>query len=412
MTMSATGDVSAPPARVSWSWLWGAKNDVALTLAPFWLGFALIAAILVTIASSGGGTPEALWTVDLAGHHFNLITLAFILYGPLVDGPHLWATIARTYTDKDEWAQRRKLFIGSLLAFAIGPAIILVPYVIDAITPIPASTLGWGWNVWGAAFGFYAFYHINKQHWGFVSLYRRKNGETDPATARVDSLFFNIALWTPWVAMQFAPWPGSLGANLPAVVREIGFDAAHVGFLAASIGYVAFQVQQWRKGAVLNGPKLLYMATIGLLYYATFAFDPRIAALWILITSTGHCVQYHGVVWSYGQKRYEAREDVDRRLPHVIFGNFWLYAVLGVTYALLTLQGPGGNTFKELVSPILQTQVFSHVFGFLSASEGRLLGVQLLAAMISGVRLHHFYVDSKIWRVSANPGLAKNLDVH
>ena len=37
--------------------------------------------------------------------------------------------------------------------------------------------------------------------------------------------------------------------------------------------------------------------------------------------------------------------------------------------------------------------------------------IKLMAAMISGVRLHHFYVDSKIWKVSKSPALAKNLDV-
>jgi hypothetical protein len=39
------------------------------------------------------------------------------------------------------------------------------------------------------------------------------------------------------------------------------------------------------------------------------------------------------------------------------------------------------------------------------------LGARLAAAVIGGVRLHHFFVDSKIWRVSKSAALAKNLNV-
>ena len=45
----------------------------------------------------------------LAGRHVSLSGVILFLYGPLVDAPHLWATIARTYTDRDEWAQRRRI---------------------------------------------------------------------------------------------------------------------------------------------------------------------------------------------------------------------------------------------------------------------------------------------------------------
>jgi hypothetical protein len=48
---------------------------------------------------------------------------------------------------------------------------------------------------------------------------------------------------------------------------------------------------------------------------------------------------------------------------------------------------------------------------FLDRGQGLDLGLKMAAAMISGVRLHHFYVDSKIWRVSKSAALAKNLNV-
>lgn len=411
MTMTAARPETCDPRtpRVRWNWLWGAKADLAYNLLPFWLGFVLVGALYWTRGAGAGSDP--MWTVSFAGHELNVMTVAFILYGPLVDGPHLWATIARTYTDADEWAARKRLLIASLLAFLVGPFLILLPYVIHAITPIPASMRSLGLVVFGFAFGNYALYHINKQHWGFVALYKRKAGEHCPRTRRIDALFFHTAIWTPYLAFLTSPWENRASTGTWQQLSSLIFSASHALFLTAVGAYVIHQVVSWRRGASLSAPKLLYVGTVVSLYYLTFACDARVAAFWVLITGTGHCAQYHAVVWAYGTKRYAGDGRATKRLPQHIFGNFWLYATLGVTFALITLQGPGANTFKRLGGGLLQESVFARVFPFLDATEGRALAVQLLAAFIAGFRLHHFYVDSKIWRVSKSDTLAKNLSV-
>ena len=393
--------------RVSWQWLWSPRADLYWNLIPFWLGFLLLGALWWT--RDGGTTPDSPgWHFTFAGEEVSVMVLAFTLYGPLIDGPHLWATIARTYVDADEWAVRRWLFISSLLALVLGPAMILLPYVINAVLPLSADKLDWGFIAWSWAFGTYALYHINKQHWGFVCLYKRKNGDNDARESRIDAYFFNIAIWAPYVAMVYAPWDPT---KPKSVVESTVFTACHAVFLTITVAYIGFQVAQWRKGAVRNGPKLVYMATVLSLYYLTFAFDPRVAAFWVLITSTGHCLQYHAVVWAYGTKKYGAKDPASRKLPNIIFDNLWLYILLGIAYALITLQGPGANTFKRITSEVMHSAVFSHTFTYLDQHGGVELGLKILAAFISGVRLHHFYVDSKIWRVSKSATLAKNLDV-
>lgn len=411
MTTSTTGLQTSGSPRVRWSWLWSPRQDFAFNLMPFFLGYVLLAALFLTRQSGVGDDPQ--WTANFGGKTFDLMIIAAMLYGPLVDGPHLWATIARTYTDTKEWAQRRMLFITSLLAFAVGPVIILIPYMINMIVPLPKQMLDWGWIAWTLFFTLYVIHHINQQHWGFVALYKRKNGETDTRERRIDQVYFLTALWTPYIAMVTAPWsdPAHAGTGI-SLTSEYVFDACHVIFIAATIGYLYHQVQLWRRGEVLNGPKLLYMATIIPLYYLTFAIDSRFAAFWILITGTGHCAQYHGVVWAYGEKRYAKADASEKRgLPHMIFSNAWLYIVLGIVFALVTLQGPGAHRVESVVAGWLQTSVFANIFAFLDPEKGNWLGIQLVAAFISGVRLHHFYVDSKIWKVSKNQGLAKNLNV-
>lgn len=410
MTTTGTGLSGGGTGRVRWSWLWNSKQDLAFNLLPFWLGYVLLAALFLTRQGGEGTDPH--WTASFGGRTFDIMVIAAMLYGPLIDGPHLWATIARTYTDTKEWAARRMLFLTSLLAFAVGPVVILIPYLINMIVPLPPQMLDWGWIAWTLGFSLYVIHHINQQHWGFVSLYKRKHGETDPRERRIDHVYFLTALWTPYVAMITAPWsdPQQAGTGI-SLASTFVFNTCHVVFLAATFAYVAHQIQLWRRGEVLNGSKLLYIATVAPLYYLTFALDPRLAAFWVFITGTGHCAQYHGVVWAYGEKRYASSDASKRSLPQLIFGNVWLYVVLGIVFALVTLQGPGAYRVETMVGSWLETSVFASVFSFLDPAKGNWLGVQLVAAVVSGVRLHHFYVDSKIWRVSKSKALAKDLNV-
>src|SRR5882724_2233573 len=163
--------------RVKWSWLWGSrKTDVAWTFMPFWAGLVLAVALYLT-TGTGVMNQTPAWSLNLFGHHIHIAGLLLYVYGPLIDAPHLWATIARTYTDREEWAQRRRLFLGSLGWFLIGPVVILLPYVLHATVGFPAGKEPEAWLLWTRFFEFYALFHIAKQHWGFISLYKRKNAD-------------------------------------------------------------------------------------------------------------------------------------------------------------------------------------------------------------------------------------------
>src|SRR6267143_4987736 len=75
----------------------------------------------------------------------------------LVDAPHIFGTFSRTYFDRTERRNRARLLWGSLLFFAVGPAMVLS----------------------GAGFVFFfvaalwAYYHLVKQHYGFMVLYKK-----------------------------------------------------------------------------------------------------------------------------------------------------------------------------------------------------------------------------------------------
>jgi len=409
---AASAPVVESQPRVRWSYLWSQRSDLAFNFIPFWIGLVLVA--LLYAARNLGMTNNPVYDFTVGGVHIHLATWVMYLYGPLVDAPHLWATIARTYTDSEEWAQRRTLFIASFAALLLGPAVILLPYALRAVSALPAGAENAGWLLWSNFFTFYALFHINKQHWGFVALYRRKNKDTDAREMRIDQLFFYTAIWAPFAAMVTAPWytdyDGKPLAFTHGAIGSYLYGACHVVFFAVTAAYVLYQVDQYRKGVSRNGPKLAYLATIIPLNYVAFSLHPFVAAFWIVTTGLGHCAQYHRVVWAYGQSQYVAKEK--ESLPRKIFASLPLYATLGVLFGILTLQGFGGGRVKNAIAGGLGENVFGPMFSYLDAHQGATLALQVVAAFVSGIRLHHFYVDSKIWRVSKSAALAKNLNVN
>jgi hypothetical protein len=42
----------------------------------------------------------------------------------LIDAPHVFGTLSRTYFDRSEWKTRKRLLLGSLLFFIVGPALV------------------------------------------------------------------------------------------------------------------------------------------------------------------------------------------------------------------------------------------------------------------------------------------------
>ncbi len=415
--LAATSPAAAPAPRVRWNWLWSAREDFTWNLLPFWASLALGIFLLAwwQIAQ------WAHWDVRLpeAATQARITGLVMYLYGPFIDAPHLWATISRTYTDAAEWNERRRLFIGSLVWFVIGPAVILLPYALSAMSPYPAGHENAGWILWSQFFTFYAIFHINKQHWGFISLYRRKNGE-GTGEMQIDRRFYQTAIWLPYAAWLTAPWYLDFdGAPFALMQLSVGSTtlgnilhaSCHALFAGVCVAYAGFQVRQWRLGIARNGPKLVYLATVIPLYYLAFTLNPLLAAFWVLLTGPGHCAQYHKIVWEYGVKKYAAPVDAKKpSLPVRIFKNVWLYIALGVGYGLVTLQGPGSGIAKNWLAGDLQVGMLL-AFPFVSKAVAADVSLKAVAAFISGVRLHHFYVDSKIWRVSGNKTLAKNLSV-
>src|SRR5437016_4667445 len=172
----------------------------------------------------------------------------------LIDAPHVFGTLSRTYFDASEWKTRKRLLLGSLVFFIIGPALVL---------------LGLGFTFFFVA-ALWAYYHLVKQHYGFMVLYKKKNNDLAPLDNALDRWLLMFAFNYPFVAF-IANDPNAM-ARVPPILRS-GVNSVAllllIGTIVLGIGWLVRQIQRAVSWEPLDVPKyLLLAAAISLLWIA------------------------------------------------------------------------------------------------------------------------------------------------
>src|SRR6202171_6574739 len=163
----------------------------------------------------------------------------------LIDAPHVFGTFSRTYFDRSEWRTRKRLLLGSLLFFIVGPAMVL---------------LGVGLVFFFVA-ALWAYYHLVKQHYGFMVLYKKKNNDLAPVDNALDRVFLMFAFNYPFV--QFIAGDPRAMARVPPSLRS-GVNTVATLLLAGTIvvgaAWVIRQFQRTWLQQPLDVPKYLLLA--------------------------------------------------------------------------------------------------------------------------------------------------------
>src|SRR5215475_4905803 len=147
----------------------------------------------------------------------------------LIDAPHVFGTFSRTYFDASEWKTRKRLMLGSLLFFIVGPVAVLV---------------GLGFTFFFVA-ALWAYYHLVKQHYGFMVLYKKKNNDLAPIDNALDRGLLMFAFNYPFVAF-IANDPAAM-ARVPSILRSsVGMAATLllIGTIVLGIGWLIRQIQK------------------------------------------------------------------------------------------------------------------------------------------------------------------------
>jgi hypothetical protein len=306
----------------------------------------------------------------------------------LIDAPHVFGTFSRTYFDRTERQNRKRLLWGSLAFFVVGPVMV--------------------WLGFSLAFFFvaalWAYYHLVKQHYGFMVLYKKKNGDLAPLDNALDRLLLLFAFNYPFVA--FIAQDAEAMSRVPQVLQASVNTFAMlllVGTIVLAIAWLGRQLQRAVTGQTLNLPKyLLLAAAIPMHWIVLLTPMPHKPIAIVAILTIYHNLQYHRLIWFHNKKysaggasindlreKYGAAEFISRRLL--------FYIAFGIVFGLI-YQGPrqflGYMTLKNSGSPAQQS-----------------FASQLAISFLWGYAFIHYYLDSKIWRVRRDPSVGKALNM-
>jgi hypothetical protein len=376
--MAATSEVLTPTkARaISLRWIISARDDL------IWL--------IGSVASS-----YALLMLYVTGV-IPLVPMV-VLWAILIDAPHVFGTFSRTYFDRTERQNRSRLLWGSLLFFAVGPIMVLA---------------GLGLVFFFLA-ALWAYYHLVKQHYGFMVLYKKKNNDLAAIDNALDRLLLLFAFNYPFVAFiardpeAMTRVPGALQPWVTTLETML-----LVGTIALFVVWLGRQVQRAVMGEALNVPKyLLLAAAIPMHWIVLLTPMPHKPIAIVAILTIYHNLQYHRLIWFHNKKykspsgsrptvsegmtlsdqrqKYGAAEFISRRLLY--------YIVLGVLFGLI-YQGP-----RQFLG---YTTLNSD-----GAGRTQTLLTQLGISFLWGYAFIHYYLDSKIWRIRRDPSVGKALNM-
>jgi len=317
------------------------------------------------------------------------------------DGPHIAAALTRTYLDRDEWRARRDVLRRGLLIFAVGPLFLLLGLATGSAQPfqlfLGLATL-------------YAYYHIVRQHYGFLALYRAVNDDRDRLDRIADTWALYVGLWAPYIYFGLSHPRARLVLSLPS--EGPGGLAVEAVIIVACVAWLltlaVFLARALTARSRPNRPKVAYLLTTVLLYGLIFFLiaryepvytestgpDQDFLLLSVLIT-VFHNVQYLGLVWFYNRNRYGQATPavgpawwINRSLGRFL-GVCGLFSVVYLLFACWADVFPG-------------CRIFTFTVGTITAS-------QIGLCLWWGLALQHYYLDQRIWRLSADAALKRHL---
>jgi hypothetical protein len=417
------------PARLTFPWILGPGQDLIFYIGSALAGWAYVAVIWYAIHTLENPLRDPLATLTLGSLvvPLTLHLLVLLSWAIILDAPHVWATLARTLFDPDEWQLRGREIRRSFLWFLLGPTAILLPYLLaGAGAPIgiawPPGSLASGAVLFFVFFRLWAYYHVVRQHWGFFCLYKRKAGDHGPSVDRLDYWFFNVTFYAPLVMFMTGPiylsaagYP-DLGLHQAVAwgwsAADVIYPAAWAVYLGVLLAYAGSHVRRWWEGVPINGSKLLYMLLLVPLHFVAFS-HPLLVIFLVPLVTVGHNIQYHCIVYSYGRSKYPSRSGREYRWARALFRNFAVYAATGLAFTFLLYRGPWIDWLERSVGLRLNDLVLNSLGMMAGVADPAALGLgeQLFAALLLGFAMQHYYLDAKIWRVSKDRQVREHLKV-
>lgn len=364
-----------------------------------------------------------------AGLHLDMVTVWFI-WVMFLDTPHFFGTYLRTYFDRDEFQKRKKLLLWSLSWLLVGPLMIVFSYLLHHLGFMNYTT---PFLFFVLFFNLWAYWHVVRQHFGIMSLYKKKNNDYHPSDTRADKAVLYGGLLAPFVAFgvrhpearkvfgfaseypSLSHWEGSLLSTFSSLDFWTQLHWEHyvvllsiVVFASVLFYFIHRQIQRYRSGMPLNLPKLLFLTAL-IPLYAMICFSSATLTAPLLAFSAFvtiyHDIQYHAIVWFYSRNRYH-KPDADSR-------KYGLAVKLSRSLLIFLLCGVAMGVILRLLGCTFELHPGCGALVLTSSTSlfGDLTTKQLLLSIFIGIPLHHYFVDQYIWRPSKDKTLQKDLNL-
>jgi len=359
-----------------------------------------------------------------SGLHLDMLTVWF-LWVVFIDTPHFFGTYSRTYLDREEWQNRKKLYIGSLAWLLVGPTMIFMSYLFyqAGVTAYRVPFV-----IFIVLFNLWAYWHVVRQHYGIMSLYKRKNGDISFFDRRLDQIVLYVGLIAPFVAFVVrhpesrsilglhgpaAPLPAATLASLltTSYWQQLSLDqilliVSVIAVSGVALAFVLRQVHLLAHNKVVNLPKLFFLLAL-IPLYSYICYHPAVLTAPLIAFSAFvtvyHDIQYIAIVWFYNKNKYQnAGANADRYgLAVKVSKNFLTFMLCGISMAAVFRLFGCSLEIHPGCGVLVMTSK-NVMFAEFTTKE-------LLTGFLLGFSMHHYFVDQFIWRPSKDKKLRADL---
>ncbi|PCJ52398.1 MAG: hypothetical protein COA79_23905 [Planctomycetota bacterium] len=314
---------------------------------------------------------------------------AFILFIISFDVAHVWATLYRTYFDKEEFNKKKVLYL------------LPIPIFLYASFSLHFNSQSLFWTI----LAYIAIVHFIKQNYGFMSLYKIKNNENNRFDYYLDKWVIWAGALGPVIWWHASPkrqfdWFNA-GENFIVQVPPVYIKDLTILYFLLHIIYLIRVGQQYFKNNYFNpGKNLIIFAnslTWGIgIYYAN---DAIVSAAFLNLF---HGIPFIGIVWYICYTKWQKLEKGDNSKKWIFHlskkKNFFYFFIIIFLLALTEEMFWDGIVWQRYFPEFLSTPL-PKVDNFT---------LSICVAVLSLPQIMHYFLDAWIWKFDrSNPDLKK-----
>lgn len=370
-----------------------------------------------------------------------VVAIIFLVWTLIFDSTHFFATYSRTFLDAQYHPENKVMLYSSLVIFFLGPVFLITPLLLvdaqnqKAYTYAMFALIIFGSLLWG-------YFHLIRQHWGFIALYQKKNKEDSKVQYKLDAILLFVGSLWPFLFYlnnELLAQPLMLAILEVFQAREFAnylFYLAGLSFLAGALFNLSSQTKALGKlffviGAILLSLVLVFFIDLSISIESSLILLElffRYLFLATIILYLGYYLFVNknwnipkfllmgSVLFTHNIVLLSVSDFLLISACLTIFHNIQYHRIVRYFNVNHYHKGMAGMAVKltdKLGHFVFVALVFSVLVFFLRGSttlvESGLLQMILITSVINGISLHHYFLDGLIWKTSKDLSLSASL---